>query len=130
MSSLFGSWYFLTGRADTLGHFADDSPGSRFVEHDQPFPGNYLQTDDLFLLKSSFLSKFILRLRVVLYDAPPPFFYHGKKEIVSNTNALFFMNPWDLVKAVIYENLCNHLSWELLNFFVDCLLINLIIIIL
>jgi len=53
----------LADRPDSLGFLTEDSPSgagatvSDIKQKSDPFPGDHLSTDDLFLLKASFLSK-------------------------------------------------------------------------
>ncbi|KAF6028666.1 CASP2 [Bugula neritina] len=53
----------LTNRPDSLGFFTEDSPSGAgatvndIKQKSDPFPGDHLSTDDLFLLKASFLSE-------------------------------------------------------------------------
>jgi len=54
----------LADRPDNLGFFTEDSPSgsgatvSDIKQKSDPFPGDHLSTDDLFLLRASFLSKY------------------------------------------------------------------------
>jgi len=50
----------VAARPDSLGFYSDDrvrAVANHSVRVESPFPGEHLATDDLFILKASFLSK-------------------------------------------------------------------------
>jgi len=51
----------FTERPDSLGFYCDDTVEStQEVKTEKPFPGDHLATDDMFILRASFLGNYFM----------------------------------------------------------------------